>query len=66
MSNYPLFLYVFEPKMVKKQRKKKVNQTAMKASQSAVPEEVLEGAPEVPGVPDEELPEIDYNQPSSS
>lgn len=31
-----------------------------------MPEEVLEGALEVPEVPDEELPEIDYNQPSSS
>lgn len=41
--------------MTKKQKKNKVDQAAMKASE-----------PEIPDVPVEELPGIDYNQPSSS
>lgn len=52
--------------MVNKQKKKKLNKIAVEASEPAVSGEVLERAPEVPEAPDEELPEIDYNQPSSS
>lgn len=49
--------------MVNKQKRKKLNEIAVEASELAVSEGALERAPEAP---DEELPEIDYNQPSSS